>query len=231
MKINLTSQTHKRALGYAFVFGFLFLMAFIQPAPKMPYKKAGLTEQEAALHLLNRFTFGPKPGQVEEVAIVREAQEARHQRRAQALVQHRHALEQRDVLTRHVLEACERRFRGEGIHQIFAHLLLVACEPVHAHVEIFGQRRLQRVVVEEPAIDLRWSDGRDHGRSIRALEAVQVMDDHSLLALLPVAGHLAWQVATLDAEDPMNPLARFRSNRWAGALMAAACYVIGNAGA
>lgn len=67
MKINLTSQTHKRALGYAFVFGFLFLMAFIQPAPKMPYKKAGLTEQEAALHLLNRFTFGPKPGQVEEV--------------------------------------------------------------------------------------------------------------------------------------------------------------------
>jgi uncharacterized protein (DUF1800 family) len=49
------------------VFGFLFLMAFIQPAPKMPYKKAGLTEQEAALHLLNRFTFGPRPGQVEEV--------------------------------------------------------------------------------------------------------------------------------------------------------------------
>lgn len=67
MKINLISQTHKRAFGYAFVFGFLILMAFIQPAPKMPYKKAGLTEQEAALHLLNRFTFGPKPGQVEEV--------------------------------------------------------------------------------------------------------------------------------------------------------------------
>ncbi len=67
MKINPTSQTHKRIIRYAFVFGFLFLMAFIQPAPKMPYKKAGLTEQEAALHLLNRFTFGPKPGQVEEV--------------------------------------------------------------------------------------------------------------------------------------------------------------------
>ncbi|UYV14351.1 4-hydroxybenzoate octaprenyltransferase [Porphyrobacter sp. ULC335] len=50
-----------------------------------------------------------------------------------------------------------------------------------------------------------------------------------LLALLPVAGHLAWQVATLDAEDPANPLARFRSNRWAGALMAAACFVVGNA--
>jgi 4-hydroxybenzoate polyprenyltransferase len=56
-------------------------------------------------------------------------------------------------------------------------------------------------------------------------------DPFALAALLPVAGHLAWQVATLDAEDPMNPLARFRSNRWAGALMAAACYVVGNAGA
>ena len=52
----------------------------------------------------------------------------------------------------------------------------------------------------------------------------------ALLALLPVAGHLAWQVVTLDADDPMNPLARFRSNRWAGALMAAACFVVGNAG-
>ncbi|MFM7348719.1 MAG: 4-hydroxybenzoate octaprenyltransferase [Erythrobacter sp.] len=51
----------------------------------------------------------------------------------------------------------------------------------------------------------------------------------ALLALLPVAGHLAWQVATLDAADPANPLARFRANRWAGALMAAACFVVGNA--
>lgn len=51
----------------------------------------------------------------------------------------------------------------------------------------------------------------------------------ALAALLPVAGHLAWQVATLDPGDPMNPLARFRSNRWAGALMAAACFVVGNA--
>lgn len=56
-------------------------------------------------------------------------------------------------------------------------------------------------------------------------------DPLALLALLPVAGHLLWQVATLDAEDPANPLARFRANRWAGALMAAACFVVGNAGA
>ena len=54
-------------------------------------------------------------------------------------------------------------------------------------------------------------------------------DPLALAALLPVAGHLAWQVATLDADDPANPLARFRSNRWAGALMAAACFVVGNA--
>ncbi|WP_066532379.1 4-hydroxybenzoate octaprenyltransferase [Erythrobacter sp. CCH5-A1] len=54
-------------------------------------------------------------------------------------------------------------------------------------------------------------------------------DPLALLALLPVAVHLAWQVASLDADDPTNPLARFRSNRWAGALMAAACFVVGNA--
>ncbi len=54
-------------------------------------------------------------------------------------------------------------------------------------------------------------------------------DPVALLALLPVALHLVWQVATLDAQDPANPLARFRSNRWAGALMAAACFIVGNA--
>ncbi|NVD45570.1 4-hydroxybenzoate octaprenyltransferase [Qipengyuania atrilutea] len=53
----------------------------------------------------------------------------------------------------------------------------------------------------------------------------------ALLALLPAAAHLLWQVATLDADDPVNPLDRFRSNRLAGALVAAACFVVGNAGA
>ena len=52
----------------------------------------------------------------------------------------------------------------------------------------------------------------------------------ALLALIPAAGHLLWQVATLDESDPDNPLARFRANRWAGALVAAACFVVGNAG-
>ncbi|MGI9375258.1 4-hydroxybenzoate octaprenyltransferase [Altererythrobacter sp. FM1] len=50
----------------------------------------------------------------------------------------------------------------------------------------------------------------------------------ALLALIPVAAHLSWQVATLDERDPTNPLARFRANRFAGALMAAACFVVGS---
>ena len=49
------------------------------------------------------------------------------------------------------------------------------------------------------------------------------------LALLPMAGHLLWQVATLAPGDADNALARFRSNRFAGLLMALACWVVGNA--
>jgi 4-hydroxybenzoate polyprenyltransferase len=52
----------------------------------------------------------------------------------------------------------------------------------------------------------------------------------ALLALLPVALHLAWQVLTLDDANADNALARFRSNRFAGLLMALACWVVGNAG-
>ena len=51
----------------------------------------------------------------------------------------------------------------------------------------------------------------------------------ALLALVPAALHLGWQVATLDPAYAANPLARFRSNRFAGALVAAACFVVGNA--
>jgi len=57
----------KPILKYIHILGFSILMAFSGPSLKMPYKKAGLTEQEAALYLLNRFTFGPKPGQVDEL--------------------------------------------------------------------------------------------------------------------------------------------------------------------
>ena len=63
------------------------------------------------------------------------------------------------------------------------------------------------------------------GLSIWLLRA----DFLALLALLPAALHLAWQVLTLDPQDGANALARFRSNRFAGALVAAACFVVGNA--
>jgi len=53
----------------------------------------------------------------------------------------------------------------------------------------------------------------------------------ALLALLPVALHLAWQALTLDPGDGANALVRFRANRMAGLLMALACWVVGNAGA
>ncbi len=49
----------------------------------------------------------------------------------------------------------------------------------------------------------------------------------ALAALVPMALHLAWQVATLVPADGANALHRFRSNRNAGFLMFAACFVVG----
>jgi 4-hydroxybenzoate polyprenyltransferase len=50
-----------------------------------------------------------------------------------------------------------------------------------------------------------------------------------LLALLPMALHLAWQVLTLEMASNGNALDRFRANRFAGLLMTLACWVVGNA--
>jgi 4-hydroxybenzoate polyprenyltransferase len=50
----------------------------------------------------------------------------------------------------------------------------------------------------------------------------------ALLALLPVAFHLVWQATTLQA-DGSDALAKFRSNRMAGLLMALAAIVVGSA--
>ncbi len=44
------------------------------------------------------------------------------------------------------------------------------------------------------------------------------------LALLTVALHFAWQITTLDINDPGNCLARFRSNREAGLLVMVALF-------
>jgi 4-hydroxybenzoate polyprenyltransferase len=52
-------------------------------------------------------------------------------------------------------------------------------------------------------------------------------DPLALLALAPMALHLAWQVVTLAPADGANALQRFRSNRNAGLLMFAACFVVG----
>jgi 4-hydroxybenzoate polyprenyltransferase len=49
----------------------------------------------------------------------------------------------------------------------------------------------------------------------------------ALVALLPVAGHFLWQVATLSPDDGAGALRRFRSNRFAGLLMFLACVVVG----
>ncbi len=52
----------------------------------------------------------------------------------------------------------------------------------------------------------------------------------ALATLLPVALHFAWQVATLCDDDGGDALAKFRSNRFAGLLMALACLVVGASG-
>jgi 4-hydroxybenzoate polyprenyltransferase len=54
-------------------------------------------------------------------------------------------------------------------------------------------------------------------------------DPLAILALLPAAAHLLWQGLTLDPADGAGALERFRSNRFAGLLVAAACFVVGNA--
>ncbi len=54
-------------------------------------------------------------------------------------------------------------------------------------------------------------------------------DGLALLALLPAALHLGWQVAALKLDDEGDALAKFRSNRFAGLLVFLACLVVGTA--
>jgi 4-hydroxybenzoate polyprenyltransferase len=49
----------------------------------------------------------------------------------------------------------------------------------------------------------------------------------AVAALLPVAAHLLWQALTLKPDDGDDALAKFRSNRFAGLLMALGCLVVG----
>lgn len=64
----------ERALKYLIISSALFVLSgFIYKTGshktelKFPYKKMGLTDRQAAAHLLSRFTFGATPGQVDEV--------------------------------------------------------------------------------------------------------------------------------------------------------------------
>lgn len=47
--------------------GHLFLSSFIGGGLQFPYRQAGLTERQAAAHLISRFTYGATPGQVDAV--------------------------------------------------------------------------------------------------------------------------------------------------------------------
>ena len=50
----------------------------------------------------------------------------------------------------------------------------------------------------------------------------------ALVAQMPMAVHLAWQVMSLKPDDGGDALAKFRSNRFAGFLMTLACVVVGS---
>lgn len=51
----------------------------------------------------------------------------------------------------------------------------------------------------------------------------------ALVALVPIALHLGWQVLTLNSDDAGDALSKFRSNRFAGLLMTLACAAVGSA--
>lgn len=81
--------------------------------------------------------------------------------------------------------------------------------------------------------NVRRGVGVFYGGAIAAWGAAVWMtrpDVIALLALLPAALHLSWQVATLKPASGEDALSKFRSNRLAGLLVALACLVVGNAG-
>lgn len=65
----------KKSLQVLFAIAFFFSVSIILSSFsaekatkfKIPYKEAGLTERQAAAHLIDRFTFGNRPGLIDEV--------------------------------------------------------------------------------------------------------------------------------------------------------------------
>ena len=99
--------------------------------------------------------------------------------------------------------------------------------------------------IEDDALAGVKSSARAMGRHVRAGVALFYLialllwgaafwsrrpDPLVLLALLPAALHLLWQVATLDVADAAGALDRFRSNRTTGLLLAMATLAVGSAG-
>src|SRR4051794_40102762 len=62
---------YKSSVGFSIVMVVIFLSSFHPGYPGhrilFPYKQAGLSDRQAAAHLLSRFTFGARPGQIDEV--------------------------------------------------------------------------------------------------------------------------------------------------------------------
>jgi uncharacterized protein (DUF1800 family) len=68
MKVkHLTTVLAVFLAAFVLCTGFNFGPSLAKKHFKFPYKSAGLTEREAAAHLLNRFTYGATPGQVDSV--------------------------------------------------------------------------------------------------------------------------------------------------------------------
>jgi len=55
------------ALAIILTSAFIYMPDGREQTPVFPYKKAGLTERQAAAHLLNRFTYGATPGEVDKM--------------------------------------------------------------------------------------------------------------------------------------------------------------------
>jgi uncharacterized protein (DUF1800 family) len=62
MKINILKSTF-----CLLAFTLFSFQSNVSTHPKMPYTQAGLLDRQAAAHLLSRFTFGAKPGQIDAV--------------------------------------------------------------------------------------------------------------------------------------------------------------------
>ncbi len=56
-----------KVLLFSLILSLFFISADVYTPGKFPYREAGLTKYQAAAILLDRFTFGPKPGEVDQV--------------------------------------------------------------------------------------------------------------------------------------------------------------------